>query len=169
MTRVPVPGDHALRAQITTSLSAALGAGTVREGRNCTACTFYASQGRLSDAFDDRNEKLIDSLVQQHPTLTTIEMETFQLFHLAKCARQGRVRAGAACIVIAQRRYTQRRASLSLSLTLSVSANSFLDAEEKNRLELVGGVAMLEALIATPVPDAMDTHECVWKSRKPKA
>lgn len=35
--------------------------------------------GRLDDAFDDRNESVVNDLLAKHPELHTLEMETFHL------------------------------------------------------------------------------------------
>ncbi len=51
----------------------------VRDGLNATACSFYSSQGRLDDAFDDRNDQVIAQLVAKYPDVHTMEMETYHL------------------------------------------------------------------------------------------
>lgn len=73
-------------------------------------------------------------------------METYQFFHLAQCSKRGRMRAGAACIVLANR-----------------VTNEFLGADEKHRLEVEGGKAILDAVIDVQLDGVMDTNDCVWK------
>ncbi|KAJ3758258.1 nucleoside phosphorylase domain-containing protein [Lentinula raphanica] len=48
-----------------------------------TGC-FYSSQGRLT-SFPDHNTHLVQELLQEVEDLGTLEMETFHLYHLAKC------------------------------------------------------------------------------------
>lgn len=56
------------------------------EGLNASADSFYSSQGRKSESLIDDNEGLIAAIQKSHPKLSTLEMETFVLFHLALCA-----------------------------------------------------------------------------------
>ncbi|KAF9066992.1 nucleoside phosphorylase domain-containing protein [Rhodocollybia butyracea] len=51
---------------------------------NASADSFYSSQGRLT-SFPDHNGHLIEELLQNVESLGTLEMETFHLYHLAKC------------------------------------------------------------------------------------
>ena len=53
---------------------------------NASADSFYGSQGREDAAFLDANANLIEVLQQRHPGISTLEMETFVLNHLAMCA-----------------------------------------------------------------------------------
>ncbi|KAH9475776.1 Purine nucleoside phosphorylase DeoD-type [Psilocybe cubensis] len=48
--------------------------------------SFYSSQGRQT-SFPDHNEHLIEYLQKMVENLSTLEMETFHLFHLAACWR----------------------------------------------------------------------------------
>ncbi|TFK24595.1 uridine phosphorylase [Coprinopsis marcescibilis] len=51
---------------------------------NASADSFYSSQGRQT-SFPDHNEHLIEQLQASIHDVGTLEMETFHLFHLAKC------------------------------------------------------------------------------------
>ncbi|KAI5115984.1 hypothetical protein M0805_004641 [Coniferiporia weirii] len=53
---------------------------------NASADSFYSSQGRQT-SFPDHNETLIDHLLVSVPKLTSLEMETFHLLHLASVWR----------------------------------------------------------------------------------
>lgn len=60
----------------------------VLPGMNASADSFYSSQGRIGVGFDDRNEDLIDRLVEaQNERILSLEMETFHLLDLARCSR----------------------------------------------------------------------------------
>jgi hypothetical protein len=51
----------------------------------CNACV----QGRIGGDFDDGNDGLVDALVAGLPHLVSLEMETFHLLDLARCAKGG--------------------------------------------------------------------------------
>ncbi len=102
----------------------------VTKGLNCTADSFYSTQGRTGPHFDDRNSALISRIKEAHPEVKTLEMETFQLLHLADCSQEHRIRAGALCIVLANR-----------------VSNDFLSVEGKHYLEQVAGKAILDAIV----------------------
>mmetsp|Transcript_12712 Transcript_12712/g.38130 ORF Transcript_12712/g.38130 Transcript_12712/m.38130 type:complete len:153 (-) Transcript_12712:212-670(-) len=106
-------------------------------GINVTADSFYASQGRTDRAnFDDRNDSLVDDICAAHPTASSCEMETFLLFHLAHCSREGaaKIRAASAAIIVANRHTSD-----------VASGEVITDAERK------GGVAALKALVRLPL------------------
>lgn len=147
-TRKPVDGDPELVAAVYRRFHDKM-AETQEEhkvhlGLNCTADTFYASQGRTSHMFDDRNGSLISDLVAAHPSVSTLEMETFQLYHLAACSKSKRIQVAAACIILANR-----------------CNNDFLDADEKHRLERLAGECVMDTLVLdVDLPGAMT--EGVW-------
>jgi len=57
----------------------------VVKGLNGSADSFYSSQGRFDCNFVDSNEELFDDIKKKHPDCLTLEMETYGLFHMAKC------------------------------------------------------------------------------------
>jgi len=58
----------------------------LHSGMNATTDSFYCSQGRLTDVFIDHNDDLMTNLRENY-NVRTFDMETFQLFHLAQCAK----------------------------------------------------------------------------------
>jgi len=106
--------------------------GKVKTGLDVTADSFYSSQGRTSDAFDDRNEHLLEKLKLAYPTARSCQMETFQLFDLARASLHP-ISAAAACIILASRATAGAAGSIALK-------------EDVALLELCGGLACLEAL-----------------------
>lgn len=44
-------------------------------------------QGRTNNDFDDGNQGLMQQLCSSHSDLISLEMETFQLLDLARCAK----------------------------------------------------------------------------------
>ena len=134
-----VAPDAQLTALLAAACAAEVGGDHVVAGLNATADSFYGTQGRTGGPFDDANEGLIQEMLLARPELISLEMETFQLLHLAACSG-GRVRAAAFCIALAER-YTNR----------------FLDAPTMRRRELQGGRAALAALVAACLDDDAST------------
>ena len=46
-----------------------------------TLCLTQFFVGRITDDFDDYNGTLLDELVELHPSLATLEMETYHLYY----------------------------------------------------------------------------------------
>ncbi|EFC49908.1 predicted protein [Naegleria gruberi] len=97
-------------------------------GRNAMGDSFYSSQGRHDDKFDDENDHIEGKL--QELGVKSIEMESFQLLDLARCTKTVKVKACAATLVLAQR-----------------VTNVFIDVNLKNTREEMMGRAGLEAII----------------------
>jgi len=138
MARV-APAHDGLSAALEQSLSSALHndeilmsdrshGDLVSSGTNVTAESFYSSQGRIDPEFDDNNDTIIDEVCKFYPDARTMEMETFQLFHLAKCSKQP-FHASAAAIVVANR-----------------ANNTTVDGGRLERVEDLGGKATLHAV-----------------------
>lgn len=135
----PVPAHAALsslymrcmRESVEGSGLAASGV-TVQGGMDATADSFYSSQGRKGKAFLDWNESLIAQLCSRHPTLCTLQMETFHFFDLARAASPAApVHAAAAAIVLVNR-----------------NSAATVSKEDLHTLEMAGGRAALNALAA---------------------
>lgn len=99
----PVLPDAELSSLIASTLKTKLSdPAFVFEGLNVTSDSFYGSQGRLDRNFRDYNQTLFDDLHSKYSTATTMEMETFQLLHLASLSVP-KIRASAAVICLANR------------------------------------------------------------------
>jgi uridine phosphorylase len=136
----------------------------VLEGVNFTADSFYSSQGRLDDSFADHNATLLDDLVRAQPQATSLEMETFQLFHLARlCRPPGAIRAsaaGARPTPPALLRIRAARVTLPFPcppplptaiIFANRRTNMFIDPLLAKERERAAGHAVLETLAATPL------------------
>ena len=99
-------------------------------GLNATADSFYSSQGRRDPNFDDKNEHLISQISTKYPNALTLEMETFQLFHLARSCQNTRIRTSAIKMIFANRK-----------------TNDFIDHGVVPELEKRVGQVILEALL----------------------
>jgi len=116
---------------------------------DATCDSFYSSQGRIDMNFADHNSSLIDDLVEIDPEIGSIQMETFQLLHLAKLS--GSMAAAACAIILAQRR-----------------SNDFLSNETKHELEKRCGEACFEALLNWNADRQIlmdDDPRCVWNQQ----
>ncbi|KAF7325006.1 Uridine phosphorylase [Mycena kentingensis (nom. inval.)] len=95
--QVLVPGFSFLsahRVQLLKSIVAAKPKQTdnvqtmvVGDCSNASADSFYSSQGRQT-SFPDHNKDLIEHLQSTIPDLASFEMETFWIYHLARCWSQ---------------------------------------------------------------------------------
>lgn len=127
------PADETLSALVREELQNAVGTASVLEGVNVTADSFYSSQGRIDPNFDDVNTNLIGYLQSKYPRARTLEMETFQLLHLARCSKEP-IYASAAAIVVANRQ------------SAVVANEDVLD-----RMELESGRAIMHAVARFPL------------------
>ncbi|KAJ8583905.1 purine and uridine phosphorylase [Rhizopogon salebrosus TDB-379] len=82
----PVSADPDLHKALQDALELtrppSIGNLVVSNAVNASTDSFYSSQGRQT-SFQDHNASLIDHLKAAVPGLTTLEMETFWIFHLA--------------------------------------------------------------------------------------
>lgn len=140
------PADDTLTKELVASLEKfATGAKGVVQGPSASAESFYSSQGRVDTNFYDHNSELVDGVVSVHPDLICFEMETHQLFHLARtCAKP--IRAAGCAIILMQRK-----------------SHEILDHDLKVRLEKEGGQSIFETLIAHKLDSHMDAEAtAVW-------
>jgi len=127
----PVKSHKGLSDILVSFLNKNIGEERVCRGTNATADSFYSSQGRVSSHFKDDNKSLIQHL-QSHDSgsMATMEMETFHLLDLARCASPPfQIAGGAAVICVASR-----------------STGDVLETSVMRDLESEGGRAVLEAI-----------------------
>mmetsp|Transcript_3968 Transcript_3968/g.7962 ORF Transcript_3968/g.7962 Transcript_3968/m.7962 type:complete len:354 (-) Transcript_3968:224-1285(-) len=130
----PIPADKDLTDNLVKELKKRITKYPVTPGLGATCDSFYGSQGRIDPWFQDHNDRLIDELMEKEPEAVTLEMETGHLLHLAKTAKNSKIRAGGCAIVLAQRK-----------------SNAFLSKDETYFMEREAAIAVLEALITTPL------------------
>lgn len=118
----------ALQQGLQTAVSTVPGAGSVVNGLNITADSFYSSQGRIDDRFVDENTDLFTHIYARYPEATSMEMETFTLLHLAQSSKIS-IRATAAAMVVANR-----------------VDNTVVHEDVIEAIETVGGRAVLEVV-----------------------
>ncbi len=132
---LPILADTSLSNRLYEKLSLHLGDSNVMKGLNATADSFYSSQGRIDEHFQDQNTELLNRLKQLYPLLQTLEMETFMMLSLARQCIKDKIMASACAMVFANRR-----------------DNSFIDKERVEGLEMSAGKAILETLVQWDVP-----------------
>lgn len=124
------PAHTGLSAILSKELTSKLGEDKVRFGVNVTGDSFYSSQGRVDGSFHDFNQELISNFVcSKIPNAASMEMETFNLYHLALCSAKEPIHASAAAIVVANRH-----------------SADVADGDTVNDLECQGGEAVLATL-----------------------
>ena len=97
-------------------------------GPDTSADTFYASQGRLDDNFDNRNSEVISTILKQNPEALSFEMESFLLAFLGGMPHAN-MKTAAMCLTLAQR-----------------TSGDFLENEKKYAMEILAGQTLLEVL-----------------------
>ena len=128
---------------LADSLRAELGDEALIQGLNITTDSFYASQGRTDPNFDDRNEGVMQMLSDLEPAPASLEMESFTLLHLARCARRPSAEASggigvdhpiaaASCAIVCANR----------------KSGAVIETAELHRVETQAGRAVLEAITA---------------------
>lgn len=146
----PALPDGSLATHVRHALAAALGE-KLLVGLNVSADSFYGSQGRLDGHFDDRNDTLVDSIIEAHRDVASMEMESFQLLHLAACSKpRGAIRAATAAIVCANR-----------------ASGDVITSEGLHHLEDSGGKAVLIAITGCPLePDPVSVGASLKRARE---
>ena len=115
------PAHAGLSSILSQELTSKLGQEKVKFGINVTG-----------DSFVDYNQELITNYVcERLPTAASMEMETFNLYHLALCSAKQPIHASAAAIVVANRH-----------------SADVADGNVINDLECQGGEAVLATLAA---------------------
>ena len=92
-------------------------------------CRAEFISGRIDTNFADGNENVVENIIKNIPGVVSMEMETFTLFHLARCSRVP-IYAGAAAMVVAHR-----------------NTGVVVEEEFHKMSERVGCLAMLRAVV----------------------
>lgn len=79
----PVRSDIPLSSLLVCNLRDTVGKDRVKQVMNCSADSFYCSEGRIDPNFIDLNDTLIDDLREKYPEVVSLEMESFGLLSLA--------------------------------------------------------------------------------------
>ena len=79
----PVKSDIPLSSLLVCNLRNTVGDEKVKQVMNCSADSFYNSEGRIDPNFNDYNNTLISDLRKKFPGVVSLEMESFGLLSLA--------------------------------------------------------------------------------------
>ena len=142
----PIFPDMGLAKVILENMKEIIGEENVKEGGNCSADSFYGSEGRNDPNFADFNDDLIDTLAEQFPACSSLEMETFKLLSLGVESHEDhKIYACGAAIGLIDRNRGQKMVS----------------AKRQKELEDLGGLAILKALTEFDFPNGEpEGHAC---------
>ncbi|QRW19801.1 Enoyl-(Acyl carrier protein) reductase [Rhizoctonia solani] len=168
----PVSGDRELHAKLVEVINQAAASRSEQilvlgDVVNAAADSFYSSQGRQT-SFPDHNASLIERLIDEIPRLTTLEMETFHLYHLAKSytkltKRLQNLSAGSMEVSMLHRGAI--RASGVQMVFASRPTQEFITPDEVQNLERWVGQACLEALTQFEIAEELlhPNEGSVWE------
>ncbi|KAF8547984.1 purine and uridine phosphorylase, partial [Imleria badia] len=186
----PIPADSDLMMTLQRALESTRPVGAfgpvVPDTVNASTDSFYSSQGRQT-SFQDYNSELIDHLKKTIPGITTLEMETYWVFHLAASWRGLPILSPALNPPLAVgpefppsshaetalngpqpakdtvRQPTIRAAAVQMVFAAR-SSREFITPEHVSKLEAWCGQAVLDALYAMDIPqDQLHPQEgSVW-------
>ena len=128
LSKTPIPFDVPLRDAIYKEFQKLTEYRTVI-GPDTSADTFYPSQGRLDDNFNNQNDKVISTLLAQNPNALSFEMESFLLAFLSSKFPEAQLRTAAVCLTLAQR-----------------TCGDFLDNDRKHAMETAASKALLNTI-----------------------
>lgn len=109
----------------------------VKKGLNGTTDSFYGSQARFDEMFNDNNENLINEIIAKYPGAKTLEMEGYTILALAKTAKKQDVFAASASIIMNNR----------------LDRPSKIGASQLTEIEDLTGYALFKALADFDFPD----------------
>ena len=92
--------DETLNNHLKHHLKNSTPEGNFREALNGTTDSFYSSQCRQDDKFNDRNQHLFKAIKEEHPEAATMEMENYVLYGLSRMARKQDVFVASTSIVV---------------------------------------------------------------------
>ena len=143
------------------------------QGKNCSADSFYSSQGRLDINFCDRNADLLQWINAQHDNgVKSVEMETFHLLDLSRCASsQMPIYATAISLVLANRSTDDYLPMEDYHMNMSIIGNIIIDAMATFPMPQSQRQPTPEQLSLWLVPDygdevARNLQECIREMMK---
>ncbi|CAG8463912.1 16838_t:CDS:2 [Dentiscutata erythropus] len=149
------------------------------QGLNATSDSFYSSQGRYDENFEDYNKGLIESIRTKYPEAESFEMETFMLYYLAKCStdapyrkvsnelkKEGKQKTKISNDTLTtQKGFNSRnsiRAAAIMIVILNRNKNEMIDPDKVNYLERTVGEAVLKGLLEIELDEEHIGDDCVW-------
>ncbi|CAG8542297.1 13686_t:CDS:2 [Gigaspora margarita] len=150
------------------------------QGLNATCDSFYSSQGRHDENFEDYNNGLIETIRTKYPEeAESLEMETFMLYYLAKCSTDAPYRSqhkvsnelkkdGEQKIKTSnntQKGFTSRNSIRAAATMIAISnrkTNETIDPDKLNYLERTVGEAVLKVLLEIGLDEEHIGDDCVW-------
>ncbi|RHZ67789.1 hypothetical protein Glove_299g31 [Diversispora epigaea] len=181
--------DQEICELLQTKLLNYLPANEIHTGLNATCDSFYSSQGREDGNFADHNKELFTYIKKKHPQAESLEMETFILYHLAKCSNDApiikrkksitnerinerhinvnkmndEVKYDENIITTIKKPKNSIRAAAIMMVFTDRKTDEFIDPSRTKYLETVAGLAVLDVLISIKLEEEQENDdECVW-------
>ncbi|RKO84860.1 nucleoside phosphorylase domain-containing protein, partial [Blyttiomyces helicus] len=107
---------------------------------------------RSDPHFVDLNASFIPHLTRLHPEIESLEMETFQLLHIAKCSRSAIGPVDTVGAASARSKPVVRAAACAMVFADRLGGQ-FISGEEVKRLESLAGKAVLDAIVKCHVDE----------------
>lgn len=129
--------DQTLTKHLKLHLEHSTQEGNFKTGMTGTTDSFYGSQCRKDDKFDDRNEHLYEAIIEQHPEADCLQMENYCIYALSNMARNNDVYA----------------ASVSIAVVNMFEGDKVLAAPKQTELEDLVGYSIFKALADFDFPE----------------
>lgn len=129
---------------------------------NASADSFYSSQGRIDPSFPDTNSTLLQSIIDQVPNVTTLEMETHQLYFLAHIANKRKVINDESTLQVAPACHGKIRAAAVQMVFAARASRAFISPAQVKQLQTWVGRACLDTLATFDIPHQSTQKNGIW-------
>ncbi|CAG8538582.1 3527_t:CDS:2 [Diversispora eburnea] len=180
--------DQEICELLKTKLLNYLPANEIHTGLNATCDSFYSSQGREDDNFADHNKELLTYIKKKHPQAESLEMETFMLYHLAKCSNDAllikrkksitkerineidkmnenktnleiEIKYDENIITTIKKPKNSIRAAATMMIFADRKTDEFIDSSRKKYLETIAGLAVLDVLVSIKLEEEQENDD----------
>ena len=104
ISKRPYKMDQKLMSSILSTFHEDLPEYKTVSGSTFSADTFYGSQGRIDDRFNNNNQDLIQKILETDDNVLNFEMEAYVFAFLAQNFPEAQLKVGAVCITLAERK-----------------------------------------------------------------
>ncbi|TIC44883.1 purine and uridine phosphorylase [Wallemia mellicola] len=163
----PVNADPELHSALFENVKNAHGvsdsdAACVGHTVNASADSFYSSQGRTDPSFYDANDTLLESIVDKVPNVSTLEMETHQLYFLAHLANKRHLLHDSTTLDAAPASQSKIRAAAVQMVFAARASRAFISPAQVKQLQNWVGRACLDTLSAFFIPPSEVQQDGIW-------
>ncbi|TIB57238.1 hypothetical protein E3P79_03102 [Wallemia ichthyophaga] len=129
---------------------------------NASADSFYSSQGRIDPSFPDTNSSLMQNIMDQVPNVTTLEMETHQLYFLAHLANKRKGITDESALQQAPASHGKIRAAAVQMVFAARASRAFISPAQVKQLQTWIGKASLDTLAGFDIPPQSTQKDGIW-------